>query len=54
MKEYARHKGGSHCIVFTQNILEGMEETKRKNDERILEDNKAEEGKRQRLKENAG
>ena len=54
MKEYARHKGGSHCIVFTQNMLEGMEETKRKNDERILEDSKAEEGKRQRLKENAG
>ena len=21
MKEYARHKGGSHCIVFTQNML---------------------------------
>ena len=42
MKEYARHKGGSHCIVFTQNMLEGMEEAKRKNDERILEDNKAE------------
>ena len=21
MKEYARHKGGSHCIVFTQNVL---------------------------------
>ena len=42
MKEYARHKGGSHCIAFTQNMLEGMEEAKRKNDERILEDNKAE------------
>ena len=42
MKEYARHKGRSHCIVFTQNMLEGMEEAKRKNDERILEDNKAE------------
>ena len=34
MKEYARHKGGSHCIVFTQNMLEGMNEAKRKNDER--------------------
>ena len=22
MKEYARHKGGSHCIVFTHNMLE--------------------------------
>ena len=36
MKEYARHKGGSHCIVFTQNMLEGMKEAKRRN-ERMLE-----------------
>ena len=26
MKEYARHKGGSHCIVFTQNMLEAIKE----------------------------
>ena len=32
MKEYARHKGGFHCIVFTQNMLEGMKKAKRKND----------------------
>ena len=36
MKEYARHKGGSHCIVFTQNMLEGMKEAKRRN-ERMFE-----------------
>ena len=24
MKEHARYKGGSRCIVFTQNILKGM------------------------------
>ena len=51
MKEYARHKGGSHCIVFTQNMLEGMKEAKRKNDERILEEHKAEEEVRQKLNE---
>ena len=51
MKEYARHKGGSHCIVFTQNMLEGMKEAKRKNDERILKEHKAEEEVRQKLKE---
>ena len=53
MKEYARHKGGSHCIVFTQNILEEMKEAKKKNDERILEEHKAEEEVRQKLKEDA-
>ena len=55
MKEYTRHKGGrrSHCIVFTQNMLEGMKEAKRKNDERILEEHKAEEEVRQKLKEDA-
>ena len=51
MKEYARHKGRSHCIVFTQNMLEGMKEAKRKNDERILKEHKAEEEVRQKLKE---
>ena len=51
MKEYARHKGGSHCIVFTQNMLEEMKEAKRKNDERILKEHKAEEEVRQKLKE---
>ena len=51
MKEYARHEGGSHCIVFTQNMLEGMKEAKRKNDERILKEHKAEEEVRQKLKE---
>ena len=30
MKEYARHKGGSHCIAFTQNMLGRMKEVKRK------------------------
>ena len=53
MKEYARHKGGSHCIVFTQNMLEEMKEAKKKNDERILEKHKAEEEVRQKLKEDA-
>ena len=53
MKVYARHKGGSHCIVFTQNMLEGMKEAKRKNDERILKEHKAEEEVRQKLKEDA-
>ena len=52
MREYARHKWGSHCIVFTQN-MEGIKEAKRKNDERILEEHKAEEV-RQKLKEDAG
>ena len=51
MKEKARHKGGSHCIVFTQNMLEGMKEAKRKNDERILEEHKAKKEVRQKLKE---
>ena len=51
MKKYARHKGGSHCIVFTQNMLEEMKEAKRKNDERILKEHKAEEEVRQKLKE---
>ena len=51
MREYARHKWGSHCIVFTQN-MEGIKEAKRKNDERILEEHKAEEV-RQKLKEDA-
>ena len=51
MREYARHKGGSHCIVFTQNMLEGIKEAKRKN-ERTLEEHKAEEV-RQKLKEDA-
>ena len=50
MKVYARHKGGSHCIVFTQNMLEGMKEAKRKNDEKILEERNAEEEVRQKLK----
>ena len=53
MKEYAKHKGGSHCIVFTQDMLEGMMEAKRKNDERIFEEHKAEEEVRQKLKEDA-
>ena len=52
MKQYSRHKGGSHCIVFTHNMLEGMKGAKRKNDERILEEHKAEEEVRQKLKEN--
>ena len=52
-KEYARDKGGSHCIVFTQNMLEAMKEAERKNDERILEEHKAEEEVRQKLKEDA-
>ena len=52
-KEYARHKVRSHCIAFTQKILEGMKEAKRKNDERILEKHKAEEKVRQKLKEDA-
>ena len=51
MREYARRKGGSHCIVFTQNMLEGIKEAKRKN-ERTLEEHKAEEV-RQKLKEDA-
>ena len=53
MKEYARHKGESHCIVFTQNMLEGMREAKRKNNGRILKERKAEEEVRQKLKEDA-
>ena len=53
MKEYARHKEGSHCIVFTQNMLEGMKEAKRRNNERIFEEHKAEEEVRQKLKEDA-
>ena len=52
-ERYARHKGGSHCIVFTQNMLEEMKEAKKKNDERILEKHKAEEEVRQKLKEDA-
>ena len=51
MREYARRKGGSHCIVFTQNMLEGIKEAKREN-ERTLEEHKAEEV-RQKLKEDA-
>ena len=53
MKEYARHKEGSHCIVFTQNMLEGMKEAQRRNNERIFEEHKAEEEVRQKLKEDA-
>ena len=51
MKEYARHKGEFHCIVFTQNMLEGMKKAKRKNDGGILKEHKAEEEVRQELKE---
>ena len=50
MKEYARYKAGSHCIVFTQNMLEGMKEAKRKIYEKILDEHKAEEEVRQKLK----
>ena len=53
MKEYARYKGGSLCIVFTQNMLKGMKQAKRKNDEIILEEHRAEEELRQKVKEDA-
>ena len=50
MKQYTRYKWGSHCIVFTQNMLEGMKESIRKNDRRILEEHKAEEEVRKKIK----
>ena len=40
MKEYARSKGGSHCIVVNDKIIEGMASAKRKDDERILQEKK--------------
>ena len=41
MKEYARSKGGSHCIVVNDKMIEGMASAKRKNDERMLQEKKA-------------
>ena len=43
MKEYARLKGGSHCIVVNDKMIEGMAAAKRKNDERMLQEKKAKE-----------
>ena len=43
MKEYARSKGGSHCIVLNDKMIEGMASAKRRNGERTLQEKKAKE-----------
>ena len=43
MKEYARSKGGSHCINVKDKMIEGMAPAKRKNDKRMLQEKKAKE-----------
>ena len=42
MREYARSKGGSHCIVVNDKMIEGMASAKREN-ERMLQEKKAKE-----------
>ena len=43
MKEYARSKGRSHCIIVNDKMIEGMASAKRKNDKRMLQEKKAKE-----------
>ena len=43
MKEYARSKSGSNCIVVNDKMIEGMASAKRKNYERMLQEKKAKE-----------
>ena len=43
IKEYARSKGGSHCIVVNDKMIEGMASAKRKNDKRMLQEKKPKE-----------
>ena len=52
MKEYARSKGGSHCIIVNDKMIEGMASAKRKDDKRIIQEKKAMEEIKNKLKKN--
>ena len=56
MMEYARSKGGAHCVIVSEKMIEGMKEAKRLDDERLMEEWKKKElldaRKKQKVEEN--